>query len=209
MPQPASGIRSLSARRAVVGSRQIQPGAAMRPSNTALGLAISAALTAPFLAGTSHPRANAQEWIALTSAQRAEIAAKLESSKNCRYFETQVEARDVLGPKVDSKDIDEAIQCHREQDASRTSLSSNADHVLAGVQDCLPTGGSRFREEASSPGSDEIRATFHEIISGALRRNLRGEASNSGTTSFSPCDSKHLKHEGSTIIASILRARRY
>ena len=91
----------------------------MRPSKTALGLAVAAALTAPFLAGTSEPRANAQEWIALSSAQRAEIAAKLESSKNCRYFETQVEARDVLGLKVDSKDIDEAIQCHREQDALR------------------------------------------------------------------------------------------
>jgi hypothetical protein len=91
----------------------------MRPSKTALGLAIAAALTAPFVAGTSEPRANAQEWIALSSAQRAEIAAKLESSKNCRYFETQVEARDVLGLKVDSKDIDEAIQCHREQDALR------------------------------------------------------------------------------------------
>ena len=64
-----------------------------------------------------HPRANAQ--IALSSAQRAEIAAKLDSSKNCRYFETQVEARDVLGLKVDSKDIDDAIQCHREQDALR------------------------------------------------------------------------------------------
>ena len=70
-------------------------------------------------AGTSRPRANAQEWIALTAAQRAEIAAKLDGSKNCRYFETQVEARDVLGLKVDSKDIDEAIQCHREQDALR------------------------------------------------------------------------------------------
>ena len=91
----------------------------MRPSKTALGLAVAAALTAPFLAGTSEPRANAQEWVALTAALRAEIAAKLESSKNCRYFETQVEARDVLGLKVDSKDIDEAIQCHREQDALR------------------------------------------------------------------------------------------
>jgi hypothetical protein len=91
----------------------------MRPSKTALGLAIAAALTVPFVAGTSRPRANAQEWIALTSAQRAEIAAKLESSKNCCYFETQVEARDVLGLKVDTKDIDDAIQCHREQDALR------------------------------------------------------------------------------------------
>src|SRR5215470_5004481 len=91
----------------------------MRLSRTALGLAILVAIAAPFVAGTSQPHANSQAWIALTSAQRAEIAAKLESSKNCRYFETQVEARDVLGLKVDTKDIDDAIQCHREQDALR------------------------------------------------------------------------------------------
>ena len=59
------------------------------------------------------------------------------------------------------------------------------------------------------PGSDETRASAHEFISGALRRNLRGEASNSGTTSFSPCDSKLLKQEASIITASILRTRRY
>jgi hypothetical protein len=91
----------------------------MRPSRTALGLAIAAAITAPFAAGTSQPRANAQSWTALTPAQRAEIVAELESSKNCRYFETQVEARDALGLKVDSKDIDDAMQCHRDQDALR------------------------------------------------------------------------------------------
>ena len=89
----------------------------MRFSRTALGLAIAAAITAPFAAGTSQPRANAQTWIAFSPEQRAEIAAKLESSKNCRYFETQVEARDVLGLTVDTKDIDDAMQCHREQDA--------------------------------------------------------------------------------------------
>jgi hypothetical protein len=77
------------------------------------------AMTAPFIAGTSEPRANAQVWVVLTAGQRAEIAAKLESSKNCRYFETQVEARDVLGLKVDSKDIDDAMACHRDQDALR------------------------------------------------------------------------------------------
>jgi hypothetical protein len=77
------------------------------------------AITAPFVAGTSEPRANAQVWVVLTAGQRAEIAAKLESSKNCRYFETQVEARDVLGLKVDSKDIDDAMACHRDQDALR------------------------------------------------------------------------------------------
>ena len=91
----------------------------MRPSRTAVGLAIMVAITAPFVAGTSEPRANAQVWVVLTAGQRAEIAAKLESSKNCRYFETQVEARDVLGLKVDSKDIDDAMACHRDQDALR------------------------------------------------------------------------------------------
>ena len=91
----------------------------MRPSRTALGLAIAAAITAPFIAGTSRPAANAQTWIALTPQQRAEIAARLERSGNCRFFETQVEARDVLGLKVDSGDIDDALQCHREQDALR------------------------------------------------------------------------------------------
>ena len=91
----------------------------MRLSRTALGFAIAVAITAPFVAGTSQPHANSQTWIALTADQRAEIAAKLESSKNCRYFETQVEARDVLGLKVDSKDIDDAMQCHRDQDALR------------------------------------------------------------------------------------------
>lgn len=91
----------------------------MKASKTAVCLAIAAALGAPFAAGTSQPRANAQSWIALTAEQRAAIAAKLESSKNCRYFETQVEARDVLGLKVDSKDIDDAMACHRDQDALR------------------------------------------------------------------------------------------
>jgi hypothetical protein len=91
----------------------------MRFSRTALGLAIVAAITAPFAAGTLEPRANAQRWIALTPEHRAAIVAKLESSKNCRYFETQVEARDVLGLNVDSKDIDDAMQCHRDQDALR------------------------------------------------------------------------------------------
>ena len=94
-------------------------GARINRQTIAVGLAIAAALTAPFAAGTARPSANAQEWIALTAAQRAEIAAKLDSSKNCRYFETQVEARDVLGLKVDSQDIDDAVQCHREQDALR------------------------------------------------------------------------------------------
>ena len=102
----------------------------MRPARTAIGLAIATAIMAPFAAGTSQPRANAQEWIALTPQHRADIVAKLESSKNCRYFETQVEARDVLGLKVDSKDIDDALQCHREQDALRDGGEMRATFSL-------------------------------------------------------------------------------
>ncbi len=111
----------------------------------ALGLAIVAAIAAPFAVGTWQPRANAQNWIALTPELRASIVAKLESSKNCRYFETQVEARDVLGLKVDANDILDAIQCHREQDALRDGgemqatfslpryLAINAGVALAGA----------------------------------------------------------------------------
>ena len=102
----------------------------MRLSRTALGLAIVVAITAPFVAGTSQPRANSQTWIALTAEQRAEIVARLESSKNCRYFETQVEARDVLGLKVDTKDIDDAMQCHRDQDALRDGGEMRATFSL-------------------------------------------------------------------------------
>jgi hypothetical protein len=102
----------------------------MRLSRTALGLAIVAAITAPFAAGTSEPRANAQTWIALAPELRASIVAKLESSKNCRYFETQVEARDVLGLKVDTGDIDDAMQCHRDQDALRDGGEMRATFSL-------------------------------------------------------------------------------
>jgi len=92
----------------------------------ALGLAIVAAIGAPFACDTWQPRANAEQWIALTPELRASLVAKLESSKNCRYFETQVEARDVLGLKVDSDDIREAMQCHREQDALRDGGEAQA-----------------------------------------------------------------------------------
>ena len=102
----------------------------MKPSTTALGLAIMVAITAPFIAGTSQPSANTQSWIALPPEQRAAIVAKLESSKNCRYFETQVEARDVLGLKVDTKDIDDAMQCHRDQDALRDGGEMRASFSL-------------------------------------------------------------------------------
>jgi len=102
----------------------------MRRSKTALGLTLIAAITAPLVVGTSRPAANAQEWIPLSPQQRSEIAAKLESSKNCRYFETQVEARDVLGLTVDAKDIDDAMQCHREQDALRDGGEMRATFSL-------------------------------------------------------------------------------
>lgn len=102
----------------------------MRPSRTAVGLAIAAAIAAPFAAGTSEPQANTQRWVALTAGRRAEITAKLDSSKNCRYFETQVEARDVLGLKVDSKDIDDAMACHRDQDALRDGGEMRASFSL-------------------------------------------------------------------------------
>jgi hypothetical protein len=101
----------------------------MNPRTTAL--LVIAAIAAPFVAGTSDPRANAQEWIALTAEHRSAIVAKLESSKNCRYFETQVEARDVLGLNVDSKDIDDAMQCHRDQDALRDGGEMRAAFSLS------------------------------------------------------------------------------
>ena len=100
------------------------------PWKIALGLAIVAAIAAPFALGTWQPQANAQNWIALTPELRASIVAKLDSSKNCRYFETQVEARDVLGLKVDSNDILDAIQCHREQDMLRDGGEAQATFSL-------------------------------------------------------------------------------
>jgi hypothetical protein len=98
----------------------------MKHRNIALLLAVVAAMASPILFGTWQPRANAEQWIALTPELRASLVAKLESSKNCRYFETQVEARDVLGLKVDSDDIREAMQCHREQDALRDGSEAQA-----------------------------------------------------------------------------------
>ena len=98
----------------------------MTHRNIALLLAVVAAMVSPLLFGTWQPRANAEQWIALTPELRASLIARLESSKNCRYFETQVEARDVLGLNVDSKDIDDAMQCHREQDALRDGGEAQA-----------------------------------------------------------------------------------
>src|SRR5260370_38401990 len=96
----------------------------------ALSLAITGAIAAPIVVGTWQPRPNAQTWIALAPERRADLLARMESSKNCRYFETQVEARDVLGIAADSKDIGEAVQCHREQDALRDGGEAQATFSL-------------------------------------------------------------------------------
>ena len=94
-------------------------GGGMKRWKGVLGLAIIGAITAPFVFGTWQPRPNAQARIPLTPERHATLLAKIESSKNCRYLETQVEVRDALGLTPDSDDIQEAIQCHREQDALR------------------------------------------------------------------------------------------
>jgi hypothetical protein len=101
-------------------------GAGMKRWKGVLGLAIIGAIAAPFVFGTWQPRPNAQAWLALTPERRANLLAKMESSKNCRYLETQVEARDALGLTPDPDDILEAIQCHREQDALRDGGEAQA-----------------------------------------------------------------------------------
>jgi hypothetical protein len=97
---------------------------------TVAGLAIIGAIAAPVVAGTWQMRPNVQTWTALTPERRAALLTGLESSKNCRYFETQVEARDVLGLTVDSRDIAEAVQCHHEQDALRDGGEMQATFSL-------------------------------------------------------------------------------
>jgi hypothetical protein len=101
-------------------------GAGMKRWKGVLGLAIVGTIAAPFVFGTWQPRPNAQAWIALTPERRADLLAKMENSKNCRYLETQVEARDALGLTPDPDDILEAIQCHREQDALRDGGEAQA-----------------------------------------------------------------------------------
>lgn len=85
----------------------------------ALSLALAAAVAAPLVFGTWRTTPNAQTWVALTAEHRAQILAKLDSSMDCRYFETQIEVRDVIGANADPADIQDAILCHREQDALR------------------------------------------------------------------------------------------
>ena len=89
-------------------------------------LAIAGAIAAPFAFGTWQPQPNAQAWIALTPEHRATLLVSMETSKNCRYFETQVEVRDVLGITPDSRDILDAVLCHREQDALRDGGETRA-----------------------------------------------------------------------------------
>jgi hypothetical protein len=105
-------------------------GGGMKRWKRVLGLAIIGAIAAPLAFGTWPPRPNVQVWIALTPERRATLLAKIESSKNCRYLETQVEARDALGLTPDSDDIREAIQCHREQDALRDGGEAQATFSL-------------------------------------------------------------------------------
>jgi len=114
-------------------------------TRTAICLALLAALAAPFAFGSWRTAPNVAHWVALTPEHRAKILVKLDSSKNCRYFETQVEARDALGLKADSADIQDAILCHREQDALRDGgemqavfslpryLATNGGIALAGA----------------------------------------------------------------------------
>ncbi len=99
-------------------------------NRNAICLALAAAVAAPLVLGTWHTTPNAQSWAALTPEHRARILVKLDSSKNCRYFETQVEARDVLGINVDPADIEDAIQCHREQDTLRDGGEMQATFSL-------------------------------------------------------------------------------
>src|SRR5215212_9040753 len=99
-------------------------------TRTAICLALLSALAAPLAFGTWQTAPNAQAWSALTAERRARILIKLDSSKNCRYFETQVEARDVLGIKADPADIQDAILCHREQDALRDGGEMQATFSL-------------------------------------------------------------------------------
>ncbi len=90
-----------------------------KPWKIAASLAAIAAVAAPFVVGTWQPRSNAERWIALTAEERANLLAEMDRSKNCRFYETQVEARDVLGLTVDPTDVSRAMLCHQQQDALR------------------------------------------------------------------------------------------
>ncbi len=89
----------------------------MKPWKLAVSLAATAAVAAPFVVGTWQPRSNAERWVALDAETRANLLAEMDRSKNCRFYETQVEARDVLGLTVDPNDVSQAVLCHHQQDA--------------------------------------------------------------------------------------------
>ncbi len=91
----------------------------MKSWKIAGGFAVAAAVAAPFVSGTWQPRSNAERWVALTAQERAGLVAEMDRSKNCRFYETQVEARDVLGLTVDAGDVSQAVRCHQQQDALR------------------------------------------------------------------------------------------
>ena len=97
----------------------------------ALGLALLAAIAAPFVVGTASMAPNAQAWSALTAEHRARILAKLDSSRNCRYFETQVEARDVLGIKAV---LASAAACKAHGLKPLARIVSYANHAQAPVE---------------------------------------------------------------------------
>jgi len=78
----------------------------------ALGLATAGAVAAPILVGTWYPRSNAQQWIALTADERANLTAKMEESKNCRVHEARVEEIEIQGAKPDMTDLGRIAICH-------------------------------------------------------------------------------------------------
>ena len=88
----------------------------MKSWKIAVGLAAMGAIATPFIIGTWRPSSNTQRWIALTAEARANLLAEMERSKNCRFYETQVEARDALGLTPEADDISQAVRCHSEQE---------------------------------------------------------------------------------------------
>src|SRR5437764_11369070 len=136
-----------------------------------LGLATVGAIAAPVVFGTWQSRPNAQAWIPLTAERRATLVVKIESSKNCRYLETQVEARDALGLTPDADDIKEAIQCHHEQDTLRDGGEAQAYFSLARY---LATNGAIAL--AGCFGVLGLAIRFSHLLrrQGQWRRSMRG-----------------------------------
>jgi hypothetical protein len=93
--------------------RRLDP---MNSWKIAISLAAVGAVASPVIVGTWQTRSNQARWIALTPERRDILLAEMERSKNCRFYETQVEARDIVGLKPDSDDISRAVLCHRERE---------------------------------------------------------------------------------------------